>query len=156
MIIKKEKLILIFKDFYYEELSKLGVVRVVREDIKNFKKHVLSGSQYVRSTLAFFITFLRLKKKHNINNFVFPLIIDSPFEGDQDSHDRNAIIDSLMNFVTDEQVIIGMRDAKEYFVKYGNVNFIELNNDKGNVLLSSEFEENKEHNHAIAALIINL
>ncbi len=145
-----------FRDFYYNELTNLQVVSIDKESIKNFKKFILSGSQYVRSTLAFFITFLKLKQKYNPDKYNFPLVVDSPFEGDQDSQNRNDIVRSLMSLSNFDQMIIGMRDAKEYFSQYKiSVNIIELENNKGQVLTENDYEMHKNHNHAIVALIIN-
>lgn len=154
---KKREVNRAFVDTYYQELLKLEVVRVNRGSIKNFKKYVLSGSQYVRSTLAFFITYLKLKEKFNPNMYNFPLLIDSPFEGDQDGDNRGQIVSSIMDYYNGQQLIIGIRDARQYFDKYPDVEkkYIDLMNDKGFVLLDKEFEDNKEYINSIASLIIN-
>lgn len=154
---KKREVNRAFVDTYYQELLKLEVVRVNRGSIKNFKKYILSGSQYVRSTLAFFITYLRLKEKFNPNMFNFPLLLDSPFEGDQDGDNRGQIVSSIMDYYDGQQLIIGIRDARQYFDDYPDVEkkYIDLMNDKGFVLLSSEYEDDKEFINSIASLIIN-
>lgn len=154
---KKREVNRSFVDTYYEELLKLEVVRVNRGSIKNFKKYILSGSQYVRSTLAFFITYLRLKEKFNPQMYNFPLLLDSPFEGDQDGDNRGQIVSSIMDYYNGQQLIIGIRDARQYFDHYPEVEkkYIDLMNDKGFVLLSSEYEANLEYINSIASLVIN-
>jgi hypothetical protein len=154
---KKREVNRSFVDTYYEELLKLEVVRVNRGSIKNFKKYILSGSQYVRSTLAFFITYLRLKERFNPHMYNFPLLLDSPFEGDQDGDNRGQIVSSIMDYYNGQQLIIGIRDARQYFDNYHEVEkkYIDLMNEKGFVLLSSEYEENLEYINSIASLVLN-
>ena len=153
---KKREINKDFREFYIEELRTLEVVGVKKSDIRNFKKYVLSGSQYVRSTLAFFVSFIRLKNKYNVDNYNFPLIIDSPFEGDQDGDNRSEIIKTILNIETKNQMIVALRDADEYFEEKDNVNIVKLKSEKGALLTTDDYIKNKEHNESVIGLVFDL
>lgn len=131
---------------YSNYLLSLDVTLFNSEDIHAFKKLTLSGSQNVRSTLAFFYAFLKVKHEYNSDSFNFPLVIDSPREGEQDEENSSCIL----NFVLDEnlgdvQRIIASVNARKYLTdnKLSNINIIELTNEQGHVMTSNDFKENE-------------
>lgn len=137
-----------FVSYYCDYLNLLDVTLFNPNSIKAFYKSKLSGSQYVRSTLAFFFAFLKVKQSYNTESFNWPLVIDSPREGEQD--DANSM--SILNFVLNEnnqnlQRIVASVDAKKYIKPeiLTNVNIIELSNNVGSVMSKEIFIENENH-----------
>lgn len=143
-----------FKDIYLSNLTRLGVRNITKKDIVPFKKIVLSGNQDPRSTLAFLFAFLQLKRKYNPDGFKLPIIIDSPFEGDPDRFNKNDIIrDIVNNCGVNEQVIIGLRNAKEYFKDVTSAyKIIELDTEKDSLLSAIKFKENSTKIYAMMSL----
>lgn len=144
-----------FKDKYLDKLTRLGVKNITKNDLVPFKKIILSGSQDPRSALSFYLAFLEMKRNYNPDNFKIPLVIDSPFEGDPDEYNKQDIINDILSFYGfGEQLIIGLRNASDYFkdVDYP-VNIITLTNDKDSLLSSIEFEKNINHVTAIVKLV---
>lgn len=143
-----------FKDIYLSNLTGLGVKNITKRDITTFKKIILSGNQDPRSTLAFLFAFLQLKRKLNPTGFLLPIVIDSPFEGDPDKYNKVDIIrDIVNNCGENEQIIIGLRNAKEYFKDVAMpYNIIELDTEKDSLLSSVKFKENLTKMNAIMSL----
>lgn len=143
-----------FKEIYLSNLTGLGIKNITKSDISPFKKIILSGNQDPRSTLAFLFAFLQLKRKLNPSGFLLPIIIDSPFEGDPDKYNKMDIIrDIVDNCGENEQLIIGLRNAKEYFKNVNKTyNIIELDTEKDSLLSSLKFKDNITKMNAIMSL----
>ena len=137
-----------FKAFYLKNLNDLGISNVSKNDIKNFKVYRRSGSQLVRSMLAYFITIIQLKNNYNKENYNFPLVIDSPLEGEQDDIDKNEIINKILEFYDKSdmknQIIIAALNANELFNNKENINFIELHTEKEHLLTNENYINDKE------------
>ncbi len=146
----------LFKNIYIENLNSLGLDNINRENIDNFRKYVISGSQYCRSTLAFFFTFLKIKDQINPNEYRFPIVLDSPFEGDQDLNNKSDIVVALKNYYNsrkENQIFVGLREARKFFDS--SYNIIELENEKGSVLLESEYQNNENDIETVKSLFFN-
>ncbi len=143
-----------FKEIYLSNLTGLGIKNITKSDISPFKKIILSGNQDPRSTLAFLFAFLQLKRKLNPSGFLLPIIIDSPFEGDPDKYNKMDIIrDIVDNCGENEQLIIGLRNAKEYFKNVDKTyNIIELDTEKDSLLSSLKFKDNITKMNAVMSL----
>ena len=144
-----------FKQKYLDKLTRLGVRNITKNDLMPFRKIILSGSQDPRSALSFYLAFLEMKRDYNPSNFNLPLIVDSPFEGDPDQYNKQDIVNDILSFYTfGEQMIIGLRNANEYFnnINYP-VNIIELENEKDSLLSSIEFEKNSKHISSVVKLV---
>jgi hypothetical protein len=142
-----------FREEYHQNLINIGVTKSKIKYIEAFKKSVFSGSQYCRSTMAFFNTFQNMKYLMNREGFKLPLIIDSPFEGDQDGYNKeNIISDILKNYRIGDQMILAFRDAHKLLgdreIKM-NINVIDLEEDTEYLLSKTEYNENKNKLEAI-------
>lgn len=134
-----------FKELYIESLRSLNVTNFRSSNIKNFKKANIGGSQYVRSTLAFFFSFIATKKNLELNRFMYPLLIDSPREGEQDMDNSHDILDFIMKKnIEDYQIIIASVSADEYidFNEYPDWKIVKLDNQEYHLLQKSEYDEN--------------
>ena len=133
---------------YCEYLSSLDVTLFDPRTIKAFYKARLSGSQYIRSTLAFYFAFLKTKETFNENSFNWPLVIDSPREGEQD--DSNSY--GILNFVLSQkhgqlQRIVASVDAIKYVDSdtLKTTNLIELPNNIGSVMTEEDYFTYENH-----------
>lgn len=137
-----------FVSYYCDYLNALDVTLYNVDSIKPFVKTRLSGSQYVRSTLAFFFAFLKIKQEYNKSSFNWPLVIDSPREGEQDDVNSSGIL----KFVLNEnyyglQRIVASVDAKKYIdpEALSKINVIELSNKFGSVMNKEEYEIEEDY-----------
>ena len=135
-----------FCDYYSDYLINLGVNLFSQNDISAFKKLTLSGSQYVRSSLAFYFAFLKVKTELNSTSYNFPLVIDSPREGEQDEYNSFNILDFILGEKANNyQRIVASVNAKNYITeeKLNSINVIELTNEEGKVMSAEEYKENE-------------
>lgn len=138
------------KRFFCSEYSKylysLGIIQFRPTDISAFKKLALSGSQYVRSTLALYFAFIKTKIEFNPDNFCFPLVIDSPREGEQDEYNSSKILETILseNLGTSQRIVASV-NAKEYISTktLNNLRVIELTGTPGHVMSNEEYLNNK-------------
>lgn len=137
-----------FKRCYIENLIQLNVKRFNSDRIKPFEKLAIGGSQYVRSTLAFFYSFLEVKKKFNKEGFRCPLVIDSPREGEQDDMNSRNIINFIFSKYDEEEQLIVASVNGDKFVdkteKYNNIHIIKLENDDNQVMTTQGYQENMD------------
>lgn len=115
--------------------------------ISAFNKMKLSGSLYVRSTLAFYFAFLATKKEYNPLSFNWPLIIDSPREGEQDNVNSANILDFILSQnVGDYQCIVASVNATDYIPiqNLESINVIKIDNEKHSVLNLLDYQNNEE------------
>lgn len=147
----------LFKEIYISFLNSLGIKSINRNDLEPFTKVQISGNKYIRSTLAFYLSFLTLKSKLNKDLFKIPLIVDSPFEGDPDDLNREDIVTNICNFYKennlDYQLIIGVRNARECFADFEDINFIDLNTEEDHLLDALTFEKmNSKIEHYVSIM----
>lgn len=137
-----------FKTTYLKNLNDLGINNVANKELRCFKIYRKSGSQLVRSMLAYFITIIQLKNQYNRDNYNFPLIIDSPLEGEQDDIDKNEIINKILEIYNksdmQNQIIIASLNAYELFPNDKDINFIELNTEKEHLLTNECYKKDAE------------
>ena len=132
---------------YSECLISLGIYDFDAQDIFAFKKLRLSGSQYIRSTLALYFAFLKTKMKQNYDNFSFPLVIDSPREGEQDDHNSSNILETILSEnMGNLQRIVASVNAQKYLSPQtlSRINLIELNGTSNHVMSSLDYEKNEQ------------
>lgn len=135
-----------FCEEYTNSLYSLGITNFDSERIEAFTKLRLSGSQYVRSTLALFFAFLKTKSRIGFNDFGFPLVIDSPREGEQDEYNSSNILKMILNEkIGDTQRIVASVNASKYLSSdiISRINLITLNGQQNSVMTSMEYEKNK-------------
>ncbi len=135
-----------FRKRYIHNLTQLNVKKFNSNKIKAFEKLAIGGSQYVRSTLAFFYSFLELKKQFNKGKFQCPLVIDSPREGEQDDMNSRKIIEFIFNkYDGDEQLIVASVNGDKFIddVEDENeIHIIRLENDDNQVMTEYGYQEN--------------
>ena len=127
---------------YTKYLHSLGINQFDSNDICAFKKLALSGSQYVRSTLALYFAFIKTKMKFNPEDFCFPLVIDSPREGEQDESNSSNILETILSEnIGMSQRIVASVNAQKYISEetLNNVNVIELTGEQGHVMSQEEY-----------------
>ena len=133
-----------FIDFYKKILMQLDIDDFDPNSIKAFYKLSLSGSQYARSTLSLFFAFLYTKNKYNPNDFDWPLVIDSPREGEQDNMNSSKILNFIIQQDTsNHQCILASVNATDYLDKeqLDSINIIKLENEKNRVMIAEEYDE---------------
>jgi hypothetical protein len=76
---------------------------------------------------------------------MYPLLIDSPREGEQDMDNSHDILDFIMKKnIEDYQIIIASVSADEYidFNEYPDWKIVKLDNQEYHLLQKSEYDEN--------------
>lgn len=138
-----------FIENYKTELYNLEAPEFNPNSIKPFYKLRISGSQYVRSTLAFYYSFIKTKEKHKVMNFLFPMVIDSPREGEQDDFNSKVILEYIFaNKLNNYQLIVATVNAKNYVEVTDKMNLIELDGEKRRVMNKEEYIQNFEEINA--------
>lgn len=143
-----------FINYYAEYLLDLGVTNFNMQEIRAFKKLSLSGSQYVRSTLALYFAFLKTKNTYNKEGYLWPLLIDSPREGEQDKFNSEKILKFILNNVfKNYQTIVATVNANDFLTSddLSDINLIQLPNNVDSVMTEIEFEQEKEENLSLVA-----
>lgn len=157
---QKTKSNALFKEIYFDFLNSLGIHSVTKDTIRPFEKVQISGNKYIRSTLAFFLSFLKLKDIYNNDLFLMPLIIDSPFEGDPDDMNREDIVKTLYDFYLSNglncQMIIGVRKGRDCFADSDNINFIDLLTEEDHLLDEKTYIENSSVINRYLSMIKNI
>lgn len=132
-----------FVENYKTELYALETPEFNSKLIKPFIKAKISGSQYVRSTLAFYYSFIKTKEDYGIQDFLFPMVIDSPREGEQDDLNSAIILDFIFkNKMPDYQLIVATVNADKYMTITDNIKLITLWSENRRVMNSMEYKEN--------------
>jgi chaperonin cofactor prefoldin len=137
----------LFVTEYTRFLRNLNVTNFKSDNIKPFQKLRIGGSQYVRSTLAYFFAFLEIKTHMNVQSFKFPLVIDSPREGEQDNENSQDILEFILNSdINDYQMLVSSVNADQYIDldEYPDLNLIVLDNPKYQLLNSPDYTEHQE------------
>ena len=136
----------IFRQYYKSNLISLGVYSFNENKMKPFYKLPISGSLFARSTLAFFYTFLDVKKYFNNNKFLCPLVIDSPREGEQDDINSALILEYILSRdVGDYQLIVASVDAEKYINTeklVEDINIIRLLGKENHLLTPEDYKKN--------------
>lgn len=133
-----------FIENYKTELYELQTPEFNPNLIKPFQKAKISGSQYVRSTLAFYYSFIRTKEDIGVNDFLFPMVIDSPREGEQDDLNSTAILKFIFdNKIPNYQLVVATVNAERYIEIPENVSLIKIEGDQRRVMSKKEYLENQ-------------
>lgn len=132
-----------FVENYKTELYALETPEFNSKLIKPFIKAKISGSQYVRSTLAFYYSFIKTKEDYRIQDFLFPMVIDSPREGEQDDLNSAIILDFIFkNKMPDYQLIVATVNADKFMKITDNIHLITLRSENRRVMNNIEYKEN--------------
>lgn len=114
------------KDFYFQKmryyLHKLEIHKLEEKDFKSMFSQVQEGgSGQPRALLAYYYSILHTMKEYS-DNTLFPIIIDSPNQQDQDADNLGRI----MKFIFEEQpndtqLILGLVEYEEDDEFYGKI-----------------------------------
>lgn len=144
---KKIKVGPTFRQFYKSNLISLGVHSFNENSIKAFYKLSISGSLYVRSTLAFFYAFLDTKAQFTNKKFMCPLVIDSPRDGEQDDINSSLILEYIFNrHVGDYQLIVASVDAEKFIneeiLTNNDLKIVRILGEQNHLLTKEEYNQN--------------
>lgn len=147
----------IFIENYKTELYSLETPEFNSNLIRPFVKAKISGSQYVRSTLAFFYSFIKTKEDYKVKDFLFPMVIDSPREGEQDDLNSAVILNFIFkNKMPNYQLIVATVNADKYMQIKENIHLITLKSENRRVMNSTEYNENMEEINRIFTYFKNV
>lgn len=146
--INKSTVNLKFKELYCEKLTAIAVKRFNENKIKAFYKLAIGGSQYVRSTLALYFSFIDLKTQMNVDKFMCPLVIDSPREGEQDDMNSKIILEFIFeNYNSNYQLIVSSVNADKYVDlknQYNDVHVVIIDGEDNQVMTKEEYDLNRD------------
>lgn len=141
---KKKEIVDFYKARMKEHLNALNVGVLSEDDYKTLEKQIKNnalGSDLPRSLLAQYFAFLHTMKK--FNSFVCcPMLIDSPFQQEQDAANKTAIFDFILSKrLPSQQMILATISIDEFknSQKLGGVKVHQLE-DKLSLLKADQFE----------------
>jgi len=156
----KKEIVTFYHARMKEYLNSLNVSVLDESDYKTLEKQIKNnalGSDLPRSLLAQYFAFLHTMKK--FNSFVScPMLIDSPFQQEQDETNKGAILNFVLGKrLSDQQMIlatVSVDDIKDNAV-LDKVTTVELSN-KLSLLNKHQFQSVKRdieemHNQTLAA-----
>ena len=133
-------------DLYYMILDKntFGLEEITEKDISNISANLSAkGSNKPIITLIWHFNLLKIKYKFNPNAIKFPIVLDSPSNGELDDTNQEQLFKYLFdNILDDTQCIISTLgfDENSYIESGKNFNIIRLENEKYKLLNKEEFE----------------
>lgn len=145
---RKKKILEFYKARMKEHLNALNVGVLSEDDYKSLDKQIKNnalGSDLPRSLLAQYFAFLHTMK--NFNEFVCcPMLIDSPFQQEQDPTNKTAIFDFILSKrLQDQQMILATISVDEFkdSESLDDVEVLELEN-KLSLLRPEQFDGVKQ------------
>ena len=115
--VRKREIIAWYKARMKEYLNALNVGVLSEDDYKSLDKQIKNnalGSDLPRALLAQYFAFL--STMNQFSSFVLcPMLIDSPFQQEQDPNNRKAILDFIVsNRIPDQQMILATVSVDEF------------------------------------------
>ena len=115
--VRKREIITWYKARMKEYLNALNVGVISEDDYKSLDKQIKNnalGSDLPRALLAQYFAFL--STMNQFSSFVLcPMLIDSPFQQEQDPNNRKAILDFIVsNRIPDQQMILATVSVDEF------------------------------------------
>lgn len=106
----------------------------------------ITGSTRPISTIAWYLSLLKIKHKFNANAINFPIVFDSPNNAELDNENISKMFKYILNNVdTDSQIIISTIEfQKDMYPEFNIENVITLNNEPYHLLNDIDYEENIE------------
>lgn len=140
---RKKEILIWYRARMKEYFNALNVGVLSEDDYKSLEKQIKNnalGSDLPRALLAQYFAFL--STMNQFNSFVLcPLLIDSPFQQEQDPINRKAILDFILSKgLPGQQMILGTLSVKEFAatIELDNATRYELDN-KLSVLRKDSF-----------------
>ncbi len=123
--------------------DEFDIEEIKPEQLKSIKNTFLArGSNRPVSTIIWYLNLLSVKNKLNPNSIKFPLVLDSPNNGELDDEKRVKLINYIfMNHEENTQLVISTLGFKQDDYPNFKVNkIIELTNDKYHLLNTSDYD----------------
>jgi len=140
-----------YYDEYYKLMSESREKLQLQEiDLNNLKKidstFEITGSTRPISTIAWYLTLLKIKNKFNSNSIKFPIVFDSPNNAELDNENIARIFKYILNNVnSDSQIIISTIEfQRELYPEFDIKNIITLNNEPYKLLNEDDYIKNIE------------
>lgn len=143
---QKKKINNKYYELMYSDKEKLNLKEITDKKIENIVSvYDVSGSNRPIATIIWYINLIKLKEIFNKNVIKFPLIIDSPQNGELDDTNKSAVLNYIFdNIVENQQLIVSVLgyDYKKNEMKADNI--VYLDNEKYELLNNKDYVESKD------------
>lgn len=143
---QKKKINNKYYELMYLDKQKLDLKEITDKKIENISSiYNVSGSNRPVATIIWYINLLKLKRIFNKNSIIFPLVIDSPQNGELDDTNKSAVLNYIFENISEEQQLIVSvlgYDYEKNDMKADNI--IYLNNKKYELLNSEDYQRSKD------------
>lgn len=135
-----------YYELMYIDKEKLNLKEITDKKIENILSvYNVSGSNRPIATIIWYMNLLKLKESFNRNAIKFPLVIDSPQNGELDDTNKSAVLNYIFdNLLDEQQLIISVLgyNYEENIMKADNI--VYLDNKKYELLNEKDYEDNKD------------
>ncbi len=142
---QKKKINNKYYELMYIDKQNLNLKEITDKKIENISSsYSVSGSNRPLATIIWYMNLLKLKEIFNKKVIKFPLVIDSPQNGELDDTNKSAVLNYIFNNISNEQQLIVSvlgYDYEKNEMKADNI--IYLNNEKYELLNSTDYQEYK-------------
>lgn len=137
----------LYEKYMIEAKDEFGLEEINNNRFKEIKLNFEArGSNKPISTIIWYFNLIKVKDELNKNAIKFPLVLDSPNNGELDDNKKTALFKYIFtNSISDTQLIVstlGFNELDYEGIKIDNV--IKLKNEKYHILNNEDFEENKD------------
>lgn len=143
---QKKKINNKYYELMYLDKEKLELKEITDKKIESISSvYNVSGSNRPIATIIWYMNLLKLKDIFNKDVIKFPLVIDSPQNGELDDTNKSAVLNYIFNNISGEQQLIVSvlgYDYKKNDMKADKV--IYLDNKKYELLNSEDYQNNQE------------
>ena len=134
-----------YYEFMYKDKEELNLKEITDKKIENILSvYNVSGSNRPIATIIWYMNLLKLKENFNKDVIKFPLVIDSPQNGELDDTNKSAVLNYIFdNLINEQQLIISVLgyNYKENIMKADNI--VYLDNEKYELLNTRDYQDNK-------------
>lgn len=134
-----------YYELMYKDKEELNLKEITDKKIENILSvYNVSGSNRPIATIIWYMNLLKLKENFNKDVIKFPLVIDSPQNGELDDTNKSAVLNYIFdNLINEQQLIISVLgyNYKENIMKADNI--VYLDNEKYELLNTRDYQDNK-------------
>lgn len=143
---QKKKINNKYYELMYLDKQKFNLKEITDKKLESITStYNVSGSNKPIATIIWYMNLLKLKRIFNKDAIDFPLIIDSPQNGELDDTNKSAVLNYIFdNVYKEQQLIVSVLgyDLNKNDMKADKI--IYLDNEKYELLNSRDYENNKE------------
>ena len=143
---QKKKINNKYYELMYLDKQKLDLKEITDKKIENISSiYNVSGSNRPIATIIWYMNLLKIKGIFNKDAIKFPLVIDSPQNGELDDTNKSAVLNYIFENISEEQQLIVSvlgYDYEKNDMKADNI--IYLNNKKYELLNSEDYQRSKD------------